>query len=492
MKKVIFFPNQSTDEILQSQSSELFLTLIANDINTHDLETISPNFMKWNHNTWILDLSFSTHYWSNESKKENVTIHQLITLLCEKISPSGYSAALAPDPWIALLLAKMLKKKQIESIVLSSSQHGKNLIKHIEWDIWFDACFELIEVELLSKQTKQSKAERHRRDLNLLKSYIEHLNIETPNQFLTFAENQIQRRFGSWISSLCIDLGQISNTQFMRRRLEDHPFFPWCRYQLEEIEEVNRYLEYPLNNWEFIEEYLREDLNKLSFLETFKEDNRIINMEWQVVLHDLEEVSLKIQFRHPYNLHKEAPHYRTALLQILYYFENWKIRYQKEKSDQRFFTEPSIISWDIRIKTKLIQPKTDQFLFESNTDLQSLINLENRLLTDLKSYISYDSWIPENSYKMKKEYEDQKSSSYSNKAAYLKRPLYLYTQPKKLGNFDHCTQWLFCERTMGPWWEENMSQNQIFRDYYKIITSDKHLWSYCNDQGEWLVHGIFS
>lgn len=498
MNKVIAFPNQEADTLNHRKTNGLFLAIEAEKLNPYDLETISPSFMHWDNNMWILDLSFSTHYWLNEAKKKKLSLFQFLTSLCKQISNQDCFATFADDPWKALILTKSLKNKGIKAIINLSSEQGQNLFKHISWDVWFAACNALIEMKLSKHSLKKSQAHQYQRNLNLLKTYIERLVISTPQDFFAIDTNQIQRRFGPWILKVCEGSKLETSINNMKFSLEDHPFFPWYRYQIRELPQVNRYLEHPLNKWEFIEENLRSDLDKLRFLESFKEDDRIITMEWQVVLHDLEEVSIMIQFRHPYNLHKEAPHYRTALLQILHHFEGWKISYYKTNSHQNFITEPSIISWNISIDAQIQQTKTDYILFESNRDIETLKRIENRILSQLKSYDIYDSWVPEHSYIEIDNHSDgqqpkkQELSTVACHEAYRNRPLYLYQDPQKFEDFDHCYDWLFCERTMSPWWEENDSQNKLSRDYYKVIYQDQHLWSYRNDHGEWLIHGIFT
>ncbi len=263
--------------------------------------------------------------------------------------------------------------------------------------------------------------------------------------------------------------------------------FPWIRFEAEKTSFIKRYLDHELRDWSVIEEILREDLNRLCVLGSFKKEERILNLEWRIVLCNLQEIPISILFRHPHSLHKDSPSQRTALLQINYMFE--------KSAALRAASEVSgLISWTLKVVEKAPARLRQGSLFqESSDDLQSLRQLENMIKKPLEAFALKDDWLAEDSYIRLSEHD--KKSIPIDSEDYLplgrKRPLFLYKQTEALPiqSLSRSRFGAFQERTMDKWWKS--PQPNLSRDYYQLFHDETLLWVYRDQGGTWHTHGVY-
>lgn len=497
MSKLLFFPDQGSILSFKQESEIAFIAILGSDFTYESLQMISPNVMQWNDQIWIVDLRSCLSYWSAQGKKTNTSVFEYIRGICDRIGgKSGYYASVASDPWQSILLLGVLEEKGMHGFISLQSNMGRNLYTYLSWQVWQRCVTCLIQFLYTNNLIRRSKLIQYEQKLSHMLRSIKKLGINFPSEISDMPAYQIRRRFGRWMESVWKRTYQTKYHQPDCDLDEHEEIMPWVAYRAKIVPVVTRYLDFPLKQWDQIEDYLKQDLHKLSFLDSFKNTHRIISLEWLVVLQNLDEVPLTIFFRHPYNLRKEPPHFRTALLQIFFQYESYQLKIASDQNDE-ILQETAIIGWQLKITQTLEISNIGHQLFDDSNDLDALIALENRLQVPLYSYQHYDSWVPEESFVIKntREYSAEINPStegqYSFKQASTKHhPLYIYPYPQKFQSDTKSGVWRFVERVMDSWWKQ--PSPNTFRDYYQYINLEKNLWLYQDSSGQWYTHGIFA
>jgi hypothetical protein len=459
-------PEKQHDEILD------FIAIFCDNEKLHDaLQNLSPKTMPWQNNLWLIDMRACQDFWLYKAKQKNLDISACINQQLKEIfGDEEFYASASPTPWEAILLLKAAREKGFPGMIHFTSRLGKNLLSGLSWDLWWEACSEYACV----KNIPDAMVNKARHAMSIA---MKRLGCQRPEQFRTLPSPQIRRRFGALVA----DVWQLSFPERQGLKTVDAiHFFPWTSYVTTHKPFVKRHLDHELREWNSIEELLREDLNRLCVLGSFKKEERILNLEWRIVLCNLQVFPINILFRHPHSLHQDCPSQRTALLQINYAFD--KIFSSKASS-----AETGLISWQLEIVEKAPARLRQGSLFhESSDDLQSLQQLENMIKKPLESFALSNDWLAEDSYSKGGEASD--SSVFEN---YLplaaKRPLFLYPDAPRFSSDRHTRVGHFQERTMDKWWK---SSNRS-RDYYQMIQDETMLWVYRDQEGSWFTQGIY-
>jgi hypothetical protein len=485
MKQILLFPDLETTPI---SSQGCYLALRASSLSAEALRALTPHLMLWEEDLWLLHLTPCMSYWELHAQAKQKTIQQIleeeIQNMChsQKASPDGevkvYTACMGYDPWWSLLSCSLLASRNLRGFFSSHQKITKNLWSALSWSLWW----QLVHTSLLHEGDKKklSNFQKSKRHMQLT---MRRLNLASPHAAKDIPSSQIRRRFGVTIASFwertwAREEGKLS---------AESESFPWKQFLISERAEVTRHLDSLLCEWDDIAEILRADLNRLAFLDSFKEGQRILAMEWKIVLYDLQEILLPILFRHPHCIRQESPHQRTALLQALYAFQS---NVQKHK---RVSCEPSwIAGWTVSIRTAWQQPLIAKSLFEPEAgDFDTLMTLENQLERPLESYQVITDWVPEDSFQVNS--TDRQLDASSNRNIVLlgrQRPLFLM---KAIHSFEAEGQsriWKFRERTMDKWWHKNRSLNSV-RDYYQVLSQDRLAWVFRDEKGRFFLHGIY-
>ncbi len=476
---------QQNDEILE------FIAIFCPEKKYQEaLQNLSPKTMHWQKiakaeaeadtdppELWLIDMRACRDFWLYSAGRQGLSVFTLITTqLTEIFVGQDYYGAAAATPWEALLLVKTSREKGFHGLMAVSSRLGKNLLRGVSWDVWWESCIEYAR----EKKIADSVVNKAKSAMTLA---MQRLGCQRPEQFQTLPSPHIRRRFGTLVA----EVWQLS---FPQRQglstLEAIRFFPWTAHASSQRPYVKRHLDNELREWESIAELLREDLNRLCVLGSFKKEERILNLEWRIVLCNLQVLPITILFRHPHSLHQDCPSQRTALLQIQYAFE-------KKLSLKASSLETGLISWQVEIMEKAPARLRQGSLFhESSDDLQSLKQLENMIKKPLQSFSLAADWLAEDSY--------QDHASLPTAAAvvgaddhYLPlaagRPLFLYPEAQ---NFlcDQLTRvGHFQERTMDKWWQSPFANRS--RDYYRMTHGQTMLWVYRDQQGAWHTQGVY-
>ena len=494
MPSVLLFPDHSNSSVNATdvRQNTQYIALTTEQIKVADLQYLSPHCMPWDRHTWLIDLGSCYNYWHYQSQKQHLRLDELLRRLLSHVCQGRlFYAAMASHPWQALLLAKSLESKGIKGLVSLQSQMGGNLFRHISWNVWWDCCEQFYIVA--SKQQSYSRKHLHefKQKIVAMQRAMKRLGVSKPYQINELPAQQIKRRFGLLLSQLW----HMSFTHEDSMSIDFHQtsvLFPWQSFQENVKASKKTTLDHPIIEWPQIEAHLRSDLNQLCLLDSFKKDDRIINLEWRVVLQDLTDVPINIFFRHPHDLHRESPHHRTALLQVFYQFERFRSDLESRYHDL-LNAAPAFIGWRLTIDKTLRVMHQQQTLFETDhEDINRLIEIENQLPVALEHYQTEHHWVAEQSFSLaakRSSSENWQGLDQTLAILSMNRPLYIYDKPEPFSQ-DGCSAIrYFCERSMDQWWLCSADNKQ--RDYYRYVSDSRQLWLFQNERGHWFIHGIY-
>ena len=467
-----------------SHSEHLFMALEEADFAPNQAQCVSPYIMQWSEACWIFDISCCLTYWNQQAKIHASDCHNLLRQVVQRTFPDFKRATLCHHPWQAILLLYTMEEKGLEGFLDIESPIGKNIYHQMSWDVWWYCARNFIS-HFSNQNTSKVKHNQH---LRSMQKAIMRLQLPSPWLLSSLPEKSVQRRFGPLMQSLVTQA--FTEAENLESCSPETIQFPWENYEISERPKRSRNLDFPLTDWNHIAPLLQEDLNFLCFLDSFKKGERIIELEWRIVLYDLSLQSIPILFRHPHYLHKDLPHQRTALLQIQYAFER-ELKEKFSEEDQHM----AIVSWQLFIEKKLsILPQVLDIFNERDDDITALTELENQLPIRLFSYDLIHDWVPENSFISTQKpttIGDQikKGQAHDSiKALGKSRPLFLYTKPESLNHKGKSGLWKFSERTMNKWWLNHIGTQ---RDYYRYMSEKQQLWVFQDKNGKWYIHGIF-
>lgn len=497
------------------------------------LQALTPRLMQWSESLWLLDLSVCKSYWRARAKLQETTAINLLRGILQELIGESYLAVLVDHPWRALLLARHMQERRLVGLVTCQGVFGENLYRDLSWKSWWRAGWELAQ-HLQKLGGKRFDAALFRRQCAQMQRAVKRLGITKPGQLSEVASLSIKRRFGATLRDMWQWAYDAQKTSGAHRELFadiDGPFtsgFPWRSFEFATLPEVHRDLDDPLCEWQHIEPCLRDDFDRLCGQASWLAGEKVVSLEWRLVLRDLSCHLVPIHFRHPHSLHLEKGCQTTALLQALYAFEasilgtrsqSYKSRTLRRKRSPRtsdgerhLVAVPSpIVAWDLVIKERMtILPRSVGFFGEQKISLhgeittfsteEELLQLENKLPLPLMAFNLREDWLPEDSFAetVKAELSPRDFQGLyrpSLMAMAHHRPLYLYAKPQPLDGKGRSSLWEFTERTMNKWWQTpgEAAPSNIQRDYYRLTEADgRALWVFKNARAEWYIQGIYA
>lgn len=500
---------QFPDEPFVGHASLCFIAIKSSTLSAVELQTITPRFMTWDEDTWLLDLTPCLSYWQLQADRQKQTLTQILQKILQQLHPDtaerdeaddlrpgiaegnarSYYAALSSHPWPALLLVRILEAKGFIGLTSSSQKTARHLFGALSWQMWWDCAERYVQH---SPGSAHASFAKHKRAMQLA---MRRLACDSPLQLKNMPSSQMRRRFGSLIAQLWEQSffpspatpSPAAQTGAGWRGMSSDELtgFPWHAYILSLPLTRTRHLDFPLNDWQVIEPLLREDLNHFCVLDSFKKGERILNLEWRIVLYNLQEIPISVLFRHPHCLQRESPHQRTALLQIFYAFQQ-TLRSLKERQEEA----PWMISWELRILHTLRPLPAQQSLFaDERGDWEELMTLENQLKQPLEAYQVREDWLPEDSF-MPLSQEKAEESEYGSPLQHMghHRPLFILQEPQPWTAYGQSLLWKFRERTMDKWWRK---QGNSSRDYYQVTSQEQAFWVFRDAKGQCFLHGIY-
>lgn len=471
MQTLISFPQQ--DQALAADT--LFLAVACRDaaFSSAALQALTPRIMQWDETVFLLDLRPCAAFWQYQARRQKQPLlDSLKAELQEIFGSSLFCAAFAETPWQALLLLRLLEEKEQAGVCTHTSRFGRNRLRSLSWDIWWSCAARYVEHLQNSSKKDLSSFQQQKRTMKLA---MRRLGAEEPAQLQAMPVSQIRRRFGSLIADIWAQTFSPA----------DSAAFPWVSLRFCENPRITRHLDFGTADWSTVEAYLAEDLNRLCVLDSFKKGERILQLEWMIVLCNLQKIPVSILFRHPHSLHDESPNQRTALLQISYSFQKL---WQKIQNSE----DARIISWTLEV-TEKIRPRVRQatLFHESRDDWHTLMHLENMLLKPLEAYQLMEDWVPEDSFAQANGPESPSSFPLTSLRSLmhlgLSRPLFLYLTPQRLLPEGSKALWNFRERTMGKWWR----RQSLTRDYFQFTRDAEMLWVFRDPSGDCFAQGIY-
>lgn len=482
------------------------------------IQQLSPRVMLWqNSNTqtdneadhapiWLIDITPCLSYWQSQARALNIPVERLWqTILDQALNPSNdpnaapYQLVAAPHPWQAILLLQMMKERELSGYLDQQAPIGQSIFQTLTWSAWWH-CLEQIEPHLLTERDR-AQLRRNRRKMALS---MQRLGLKKPLDMKQVESAAMGRRFGSILQNIwawtIIGIRERLNTTATPAAAHEHSLlFPWQSWTWGEVPQVTRHLDFPLIIWDHMEPLLQEDFNRLCQGTALVPGERVVGLEWRLVLHDLTVLVIPVLFRHPHRLHDEAPHHRTALLQTRYRFDDVVRKLHDSLGSD--ITLPSIISWHLAITHKLrLPPQMINIFADGSNQEATLLELDNMLPIPLKKYELTPTWQPEYAFAEEgsvisplgiaatQELRDVMQHSLLTAARH--RPLYLATtpQPWEPSN-EGAGQWQFTERLMTRWWD-----GEPKRDYYQVVNHHhQKLWVYQDrEKHKWYCQGFFS
>lgn len=483
--------SQNNTDVLAVKERKYIVLSLQSDFSEELLQCLTPHIMQWNERTWIMDLTNCLFYWQKQARNKNGEWQDLMRQIIERcFSKDEYTAVLGSHPWPCLLMAEDMRSKNLKGFVDLSHRFTQNLYQQVSWDTWLLLAAQIGE-HFSAHKVARFREQSLRVNLAYLQKTVARLGFENVSELKGTDAYAIKRRFGPIVKNLW----QWSEGDFSNR-MRDHLYdFPWRAYRVRVCPQVNRHLDHAMSDWEQLSSYLREDLNRLCALPQWSAQDKVLCLEWKVVLHDLKALRIPIHFRHPHSLHQDSPVQKTALLQAYYRFQEVLKDFAEQQEDNDELNRPLIISWGLSVTETLRMPTQIMDIFgERSADEQTLAGLENRVSVPLISYEVTSDHQPEDSY-CESGSRRQEGGPYENDHfLYLARlrPLFIYKNPKVLTRHKS-SLWCFMERTMNKWWRDKVNESCLFRDYYQM-TDDKNrlLWVFKDSVGRWFIHGIFA
>lgn len=531
----------------------------------HQAMSLSSKVMSWSEDTWLLDLGPCLSYWHHQAflglKEQPLktkatqslgvdtlpsicapleqiihTIHKQLTTLFG----TSWAAAWTDHPWRTVLLATYMKERNLAGLMVINGPWGEapspmpqpsssllygdkdplktfsttasKLTRDLSWETWWQ-CW-----DDLSHHLHISKLGRYpllRRQESLMKQATIRLGWKTPGQQSHLTAPSLARRFGRALAEAwrwTYEHPPPASCQTPGKKDSDfwlESSFPWRSYEIATPPSISRHLETPLREWDHLSPWLLTDLDRLCERPDFLPEERVLLMEWQLILEDvggsLQDHLISIGFRYPHSLHQEKGNHKTTLLQALYAFE----QHFKPHLDPMIIP-PVITGWTLTLKEKMVHPKQITSLFGEQEVLpltsptksakatkpsQPLIltQLENKLAIPLQHFIIQDDWVASDSYVDIHSNSKSLPNPLQHQDALLalarQRPLFTYIQPFPCRAGSQC---YFLERTMAKWWSRPgfVPQN----DFYCMVEKKSQLRFWVvrdTPTGQWLAQGLF-
>lgn len=462
----------------------VFIALEPKGKSDIDLRTLTPRVMKWQDTLWLMDLRPVITYWNKRATRQSQSLPIFFQNMLNQLFPEGYQAGYSHHPLQALLIAHLLKEKNLSGLMDGLSPFGSSFYQKLSWSCFWSIAEQSVP-HFLASGIKKSSLKQFSKNRQMMERAVHRLSLHKPSELSHTHFSSIHRRFGPLLTLLW-------SWVFAPEGGQDHTFddFPFITHIYVEPPQISRTLDFPLLRWENIEPLLIQDLNKLCFHQSYHKGDLVSCLEWHMVMEDLNTLTVSIPFRHPHNLCSEIPTQQTATQQAYYHFMDISHRFSRHYEESEL-SLPNIVSWQLRITG--FMPKrhkiTDLFQ-EELLGQDELERLENLLAVSLTEYRNVEDWCAADAFSTHHQESLPEHAKPSLKALNAARPLFIYKEPTAL-KYRGSSLKRFLERTMDKWWDHQANNHQ--RDYYLMTNEQKqHLWIYQDKQGLWYTHGIFA
>ena len=492
------------------KTPELFMALEIPDANQEILQSLTTEIMQWSDKVWIMDLTRFYSYWQEQAISRETTPlilwRKLFNHLLDgepkeaaakviALSPA-YRACCARNPWLALLLLRAMKEREIKGLLSFSSNFGQSLFREISWGTWWHET-EVIAAHFQTAKLKGFTQAGFRQQCKRLKLAIPRLDFKRPWEMEILHREGVKKRFGEALANLWEwsygKVVQEAATIYQTR-------FPWKAWQFKGPPAIKRLTDYPLLFWEQFVPLLVEDFDNLAQV-LVNTGNRITRIDWRLQLEDRSDLEVPILFRNPHDPQAEKGKQTTALLQANYGFcEAVSARFTGLGQSSHLEEVPAVLGWQLTISGSLRLPDIVLDIFgqsqERDGDLEVLLRLENELPVDLHRFSAQGDWFPEDSF-LPEYFEANEVKPVESplrrslNALATERPLFIRNDPLPLSQSTLVANQHFLESTMVKWWRRE-SVGAKERHYFKHIDPEGNaLWVFQDSVGQWYQHGVF-
>ena len=446
---------------------------------------LSPVAMQWSGQIVLNRLSDCETFWQVQKQKMGSDLNALFEAVLSQHYDEGFVAVFACHPWQCLLYLNYQLQQKSSGIYFLQSRLNRNVYQSLDWQVWF-ANQKTLGKHLEVINVKGFNAARFRARQAQLKRFISRIGLAGPFALKQADYQAFSRRFDTSLANIWY---------WTMSPAADLRGFPWITLKQPENPSRSRDLEYPVNQWPVVEVLLREDFLRLSELFVADDQEHINRMSWQVVLFNQQTVEVSLSFRHPYSLHRDAPEFKTALLQARYIYDDLIQELQARDKDLDLPETMPIIAWRIEVSERFSLPPMIWDLFGNDSvdvPRQALFHLQNKLPVAIESYCTVNSFYPEQSFRgmlldedLLGELDQTQWSSQS-----IHRPLFYYQSAQAIKKPEG-NRFRFLERCASHWWQNNDCE-MINRDYYQLQSEEgRASWVYRDGDGCWFKQGEY-
>jgi hypothetical protein len=441
--------------------------------------------MRWREDVFLSRPGECSSFWLERKKKLRCNLGDLFAPLLQHHFGDDYIAVLGNHPWQCLWYLEYQRRQQARGLFLLQSPLNRNIYRRLGWDCWFDLQGQLAD-HLEAINARGFQRQRFASRQAQMRRFVDRGDIDSPSAMREADANSIQRRFGSWLARVW---------QWSFTAHDDLQGFPWRAYAERPVPGVHRDLEYPVNQWSYIELLLREDLSRLSKQVRDDDCEHINRMDWQVTLFNDEVVTVELDFRHPYSLHRDRPGFDTALYQARYIFDDLMRKLRARDSDLDLPASMPFCAWRLEIRERVVLSPQLWDLFAAETselDYERVRTLQNKLPLAFESYRPAASFTAEQSFAacVAGESAPQDFDYLAWSCGAADKPLFYSPTPEPIDSPDQL-QKIFLERSSEQWWRDGQAL-QAMRDYYILRDRDgRSIWAYRSLDGAWFKQGEY-
>lgn len=505
-------------------------------------DLFTPHVMVWSPEIRLFDLRSCGVFWQAQADQRGLPVIELFQAILEAhfrmpsrmhVASAEFRAATASHPWQAVLLVGLMAHRGMKGCLDRSGPFGTRWASCMPWSVWFDACAQLQPHVMKAKGRKArggtpggTLGMEFRRDLEQMRRSVERLGVRELRG-LNVSAAAIKRRFGPVLARVW----RWTHASDALCHASGYGDFPWSPWTARLVPRVARHLDHPRWRWEQLEPLLIHDLDALCRHEAWSFGEHVTELSWQVVLEDLEELSVDVGFRHPHALHGEMGQHQTAVQRIkTRYFDEIAQWAQERSDDETMIREWPVISWRLAATGRFTYPERNLELFEEfrahRVHRDEIRNLENQLSIPLLRYIARRDFLPEDAFTVReastvREAPDPDADEQLQwRQAVMRRPLFYYREPQPISTIlepartdradsEACDESgpqhegaplpdalrrYFLERVQAKWWRQPAGETAVLsRDYFRLCDAhQREHWVYRDQANRWYVHGIYS
>jgi hypothetical protein len=467
----------------------------------HRAHSLSPDIMQLDDSIFVIDLHIVESYWRQRAQITNTptsSVNDFLQEVIRQTCPDSSLALFCQHPFQGLVFFNHLKNLQSQGVFRTDSLFAKKVYQNMGWHPWlFSArqmydCFE--RVGCLKKERKHFSSQLRR-----LSRFIERVDLQEFSSLQQAHYYEISRRFQGFIGLLWkwtfaeppIEPKSSNQSQLTFEHYEQLQGFPWIPYFVDDPPEQQQLLEYPVSQWESLRESLLYDLYKLSQHPKLQAPYKVLQIQWQITLFDMSQVTETLGLKYPLCLQQERANDFAILEQQLHFcFDQFQKQLHGRDQDWQWINTPLLVGWTLRVTKGIILAEKTHCL-DLKEKLQQgrrdeLVSLASKVKNGLQSFEVLETFVPGLDFSEKNLL--QETDNLSDDLLSLLRPFYLLSEEQEVTT-ESIKKYQFLERTSSDWWTRQDPLDS-YRDCFLCELNDKRLvFAYRNYKGRWFCYG---